>query len=345
MTIKAKPGGKVIQNPSDLDGERDGHKGPGYQAQTSETCSPENEVQLIVGALPQPAAQYDGDALQPMLEHLEDSERMPQTLAADTHYGSDENVQAAAEKGVELISPVAGKAPEGDAMTVGDFTVDPDTETVVQCPVGHMPLASKHDPDTGKTRTAMDPDVCAQCEKRKGCPMGDHRDGRHMDHTAKERRPDTRRRAQSTPEFKERYKIRNGIESTNSGVKRRTGLGRLRVRGKKSVYHSILSKLCGWNIFRASAAKKMRAFVAQKMGAAELPALILHILHTVRSLWWTPQARGRSNASGASPIGARLLSPNYVKTLLSEPSDQGLSCLHPDHLIDSERDAREGLRI
>ena len=116
--------------------------------------------------------------------------------------------------------------------------------------------------------------------------MEEHRGQTRMDHTAKERRLDTRRREQATPEFKARYAIRNGIESTNSGVKRRTGMARLRVQGKKSVYHSILLKLCGWNIFRAAAAKKMRAFVAHKMEVAEKSALILRILHTVPRLSW-----------------------------------------------------------
>ena len=286
VEVKAKPGGDIIQNPSDLDGTRDGHKGPGYQAQISETCSPENEVQLITAALPQTAAETDQEALPLILDLLEQSRLMPNTLVADTHYGSDENVCAAAQRGVEVISPVSGQTPKTDTMTVGDFTVNPETETVERCPAGHTPVRCEHNPETGKTRTYMNPEVCAQCPQRAQCPMQEHRGQPRMDHSAKERRLDARRREQATPEFKARYGIRNGIESTNSGVKRRTGLGRLRVRGKKSVNHSILLKLFGWNTFRAAAAKKMRAFVAQKMGVAEKSALILRILHMVPRLSW-----------------------------------------------------------
>ena len=95
--------------------------------------------------------------------------------------------------------------------------------------------------------------------------MKAHGSHRSMEHTAKQRRLDTRRRYQATPEFKKRYALRNGIESTNSGLKRGPGLGRLRVRKRRSVYHSILLKVGGWNIQRAAASKKMRAWVAQKM--------------------------------------------------------------------------------
>ena len=55
VVVKAKTGGDCVQNPSDLDATYDGHKGHGYQVQIAETCSPENEVQLITGALPQTA--------------------------------------------------------------------------------------------------------------------------------------------------------------------------------------------------------------------------------------------------------------------------------------------------
>ncbi|MCU0913545.1 MAG: transposase [Planctomycetes bacterium] len=45
-----------------------------------------------------------------------------------------------------------------------------------------------------------------------------------------------RRREQQKEVFRTRYRRRSGIESTNSGLKRRTGLGRLRVRGRARVF-------------------------------------------------------------------------------------------------------------
>src|SRR5208337_2379081 len=57
--------------------------------------------------------------------------------------------------------------------------------------------------------------------------------------------------------FKERYAMRSGIESTNSGLKNRLGLGRLRVRGRGSVFRVIWHKLAGWNVLRAAASKKL----------------------------------------------------------------------------------------
>jgi hypothetical protein len=265
VEVKKKTGGDVIQNPSDTDATYDGHKGPGYQVQISETCADENEVQLATSAIPQTACESDADAAEPVREDLKESELLAGEMLADTLYGSDENVQASAADGMELVSPVSGKAPDEDTMTIGEFEVDDATETVQSCPAGHMPIKSEHNPDTGKTRTEMPPDVCAACPDKQRCPVKQTRNGCHFEHTAKQRRLDHRRRNEKTDEFRKRYTKRAGIESTNSGIKRRTGMARLRVRGKKSVFHAIILKVAGWNIFQASRSEKMRQFVAEQM--------------------------------------------------------------------------------
>ena len=69
---------------------------------------------------------------------------------------------------------------------------------------------------------------------------------------------DSRRREEQTEVFRDRYRKRSGIEATNSLLKRVTGLGRLRVRGRPGVFHSILLKVAGWNLLQAARALAMR---------------------------------------------------------------------------------------
>jgi hypothetical protein len=261
VIIKKKTGGNVMQNPSDPDATYDGHKGQGYQVQISETCHPENEIQLIICALPQTAVEPDTTAISEVLDNLEESELLPQEMFADTHYCSDENIQAAAERGVELVGPVqcGSISDKGvDHLNVDDFDIDEETEKVVCCPAGHKPALSMHDKQTGKTKTVMPSSTCSQCEFCKECPIEKCRDGYCLYHTAKQRRLAGRRREENTDVFRDRYRIRGGIEGTNSGLKRKTGLGQLRVRGKPRVFHSILLKIVGWNILRVAACAKMR---------------------------------------------------------------------------------------
>ncbi len=77
--------------------------------------------------------------------------------------------------------------------------------------------------------------------------------------TDKQKRLETRRKREATEEWRSRYKARSPIEGTNSAIKRRLGLQRLRVRGRISVYTTVHLKIAGWNISRAAAAPSMRA--------------------------------------------------------------------------------------
>jgi len=48
-------------------------------------------------------------------------------------------------------------------------------------------------------------------------------------------------------------------------VKNRLGMGQLRVRGRGSVFRVIMHKLAGWNVLRAAASKKLRAWVTERV--------------------------------------------------------------------------------
>jgi hypothetical protein len=276
VTVRQKTGGDITQNPSDPDATYDGHKGPGYQVQIAETCSDANEVQLITAALPQTASEYDGDALVPVLEQLQRSGLAPEEMLADTHYGSDENVQAADGHGVELVAPVPGREPASkaaDALSIDDFAIDERTGNVEACPAGHAPLSVEHETvpnddgtTTRTTRIEMPAAACAGCPFFEQCPIDRTRDDRYSaSFTDKQQRTAARRREQDTDAFRERYAKRSGIESTNSGVKNRLGLDRLRVRGRGAVFRVLLLKLAGWNVLRAAASGKLRAWIATKM--------------------------------------------------------------------------------
>lgn len=216
VQIKKKTGNQVMQNPSDPDATYDGHKGPGHQVQLSETCRDENDVQLITSAIPERAHEQDSDAVEPVIEDLEEKGLLPDELIADTHYGSDDNVQHCADKKINLISPVSGPPPK-------ELPQNP---------------------------------------------------------TEKQQRLQQRREQQDTPQWRDDYKIRAGIEGTNSAIKRKTGLARLRVRGALSVDYAILMKVAGWNILRAACSKNMTGYLP----AREIKKLLIEPISTLVEL-------------------------------------------------------------
>jgi hypothetical protein len=286
VKVRLKSKADALQNPSDPDATYDGLKGQGYQVQLSETCSEENEVQLIVAALPQTAAEHDANAVEPVLEPLQEQNRLPESMLADTAYGSDENVVMAEGMGVELVSPVAGTKPE-DAMpeaapagagsspppameplSIDDFAIDERTGKVTACPSGKIPLTVICDKAAATTTVEMKSEDCKTCPFFDACPMQKKGEKFQMSYTDKQRRLDERRRQQQTDPFEKRYAKRSGLESTNSGLKRRLGLGRLRVRGMERVAPALYLRVAGWNMLQAtksaSLKEKVRAILAAR---------------------------------------------------------------------------------
>ena len=162
-------------------------------------------------------------------------------------------------------------------MNIDDFNIGEASEEVICCPAGHQPESSVYDGQTGKTRTIMPESACGQCDYVGQCPVKKNRNGYGLDHTAKDRRIAGRRREEATDVFQERYSLRGGIEGTNSGLKRRTGLGQLRVRGRPRVFHAIYLKIAGWNILRASVCAKIREIVYERANAAILGLQLPHL--------------------------------------------------------------------
>ncbi len=293
ITLVSKTGGDVVQNPSDPEATYDGHKGAGYQMQLSETCHRDNEVQLVTTAVPQTAVASDSAALPAVLDALEGDQLLPESLLADALYGGDDNVQEAAGRGVELVAPTKQGARQLEAdptaathqkLSLDDFAIAEATETIQWCPADHTPHTSVFDPDRGKTTTTMPAQVCSPCPLLDRCPVRKVRGVYRLEHTAKQRRLAARRGEEQTDDFRDRYRTRGGIEGTNSGIKRRTGLGRLRVRGQPRVFTEMLLRLAGWNILRAAVCPTLRERVAERALAAFAGTLCRRFLAVIRQV-------------------------------------------------------------
>ncbi len=241
-----------LQNPSDPDAGYDGHKGQGYQVQIAETYrTAENEpaLSLITHVAVESAAQHDSGALLPAIEGAQQLGLPPKKTLADTAYGSDENHQQAAKLGVELIAPVPGKKPQTE-LSLADFSFS-DDEKVSACPQGQVPFQQSLNK---KTRTAFfTHSTCDSCSKRSQCPVLDGKKGRRLCYDSKQLRNARRRAFQATPQFKQDYRFRAGVEATMSQFDRRTGVKQLRVRGFKNVAFCATLKAAGINLIRATA--------------------------------------------------------------------------------------------
>jgi hypothetical protein len=288
VSLKDKTGGDIVCNPSDRDATLDGHKGSGYQVQLCESYSPENSVQLIVAAKVETACAHDSRAINWLLDHYQEHGHTPEELLADTAYGSDENFQKCARGRawtsplepdnqptsapiVQLISPTSGESPEKDrddeTLGVLDFAYDAETNRFTHCPAGKELHRAHYKKSPEQHHLLMLGDDCLECSLHDRCPMHGNWMLYELRVPGKQLRLAQRRAREKTETFRQQYRMRGGIEATNSIVKRVTGLGRLRVRGRPSVTRSALLKVAGWNVLRAATA--LRRAATEQNGAED----------------------------------------------------------------------------
>ena len=264
IKVTVKPAKEIsidsLQNPSDPDAGYDPHKGQGYQMQIMETYQPEKQDEkipkLITHVEVEPAHIHDSHALLPAIDDTKKRNCSPDELLCDTHYGSEDNVQKAQEKGVTVIAPSPGNTPK-KSLGLNDFTCDPKTQYVIQCPEGHHPQKTYR---TKKDRLCANftKETCLACPRRTDCPVQIGKKAAYLRYDDAMLRHAQRRAHEETPEFKSKYRWRSGIEGTNSHLKHDIGASRLRVRGLPAVRFAGTLKALGLNIMRSARAMNAR---------------------------------------------------------------------------------------
>lgn len=271
-----------LQSPHDPDATY-GHKGKGYEVQLAETCEKDNPYQVVTAVAVNGAHESDQNATLPIAEQLMESGLMPDELFADTNYGSGENIVDCAELGIDLRAPVqdptkskpvsrswdapvepqpasetevppasAPSFPAEPPLGLEDFRFSTTFDEVIACPAGHAPRAQHTDAAERTLWAEFEEAHCANCPFADRCPTRRKASG---DRTLRARRNQAatahRQREQQSPEFREAYKVRSGIESTNAELKGRHGAGSLRIRGQDRVHLVMTLKALALNIKRA----------------------------------------------------------------------------------------------
>ncbi len=229
--------------------------GKGFQVQVAETCDTDNTVQVVTHVDVEGAHESDQHAVVPTVDALDAKGCKPTELLADTNYGRGQNIVDAAEHDVALVTPACGSAsqPAEGEVTRDDFEFSADGQRLERCPQGHAPIEQGPSGPNGTRRTArMDTAHCAACPLLAACPARFHERAETMTFTGSPAEGATaaRRRAEQTSAFKTRYRIRSGIEATNSEYKGPYGGGRLRVRGHPAVARTVKLKFMALNIRR-----------------------------------------------------------------------------------------------
>ena len=251
-----------VLNPADPDATYNKRRGVGYMVQVMETYSDVDEEQaedatppdLITHVAVGPMNVHDGSSLEPALADVEARKIKPSVVLADSHYGSNENLERAKQQGVEVISPsMPPKGSKQEKLTLERFELD-EAGRVTRCPQGHRPVMTSVGPD--KIQVLFDASDCSSCPFRSSCCASavGRQEPRHQ-YTHDRVRQRARRLADQSDAFRDRYRWRSGIEGTMSRLKHQMGMASLRVRGRSLVAYVAFLLALGLNIHRVATYK------------------------------------------------------------------------------------------
>jgi hypothetical protein len=242
--VLAKTGDQLsassLQSPDDLEAayrEKAGRAHRGYVANISESCDPENSLQLITKVQVEPNNTDDARMLVEALPNLKERTDLD-TIYTDGGHGSPQADEALTEHQVTQVqTAIRGRTPHPDKLHLSDFEIkqtETDKPVQITCPHGQQVVVK-----TGSKRKGFvahfDDAVCQACPHSQAgqCPARPgKRDVRFRLYFSQQQAQIAQRRRRSAAKKKEGRNLRAAVEATVREVKHPFPAGKLPVRGK-----------------------------------------------------------------------------------------------------------------
>ena len=219
----------ILQNPADPDATyrfKSGKHHHGYVANLVEDV--DDRASIISDYDYQTNIYSDSQFIKDSMETLGDQEEAL-TIVADGAYGGEDNRSIAKEKNIDLVTTnFQGKSPED---VFADFEFSPDGKKVLRCAGGQIPITNKYSPKTEQCRITLSREKCNMCPYKDQCKPKFHKTKTSKVLSWKTVSRAKQLRYMKTPEFKKLAKIRNGVESLPSILRRKYDVDKMPVRG------------------------------------------------------------------------------------------------------------------
>lgn len=220
----------------------------GYKVHLSETCEPD-APNLITNMATTLATVHDSVTVPDIHDSLAERDCLPGEHWVDAGYPTaGQVVTARRDHGIDLHGPMAASTAAGADGPFGQdsFTIDWDREQVT-CPNGIVSTQwaeRRSQQGLPVIRVRFSPADCRSCPHLRDCvnsPTAQRRELNLRQDRDEHETVRTARAEQRTDAWKERYKIRAGVEGTISQAVGRCGLRKSRYRGlaKTSLQHQL----------------------------------------------------------------------------------------------------------
>jgi len=234
-----KDGAGVIRSPYDSEAQTGKKRDTvwlGYKVHLTETCAlPEEPMRphLIVQVQTTVATVQDVEMTATIQEELVKAGIKPEEQIVDTGYVEADLLASSQQRGIKLVGPTmpdsSWQAKAGKGFDLAHFSIDW-TTLQATCPQGQQ--SSRLSQAGKRMEVVFATEVCAACPVRGDCTRS-QTTGRvlHLRPQAAHEALQAQRQVEQTPEFRQQYALRSGIEGTLSQAVRGMGMRRSRYDG------------------------------------------------------------------------------------------------------------------
>ena len=220
----------ILQNPSDPDAtyrSKAGKEYQGYVANLEESVGKNGSV--ITNYQFEQNNYSDSQLLKDNLERTKPQDEET-TIIADGAYSGKENHDLAAEKNIRLINTDLSGKPVDDILA--DFVFNEAGTKVLRCPAGYEPKSCGYTGSKSQQfHVSFQREQCANCPHRNRCKAKIYKRVSSVTVSIKSHERAKQQRFMGTEEFRNLFKIRNGVETLPSLLRRQYHVDRMPVRG------------------------------------------------------------------------------------------------------------------
>jgi len=245
-----------LQSPDDLEStyrEKNKKHYKGYVANLTETCDPDNDLQLVTKVQVAANSVDDAKLMEEALPNLKERTEL-KTLYTDGAYGSPVADQAMQDNKVEQIqTAIRGRAPSTEKLNLADFEIkqtESGKPTQITCRQGQT--VAVHPSSQKKGFVAhFELEVCQTCPFLEKCPtQKGKRDARFHLRFSQQQVNMSQRRKRSQMHLQEGRNLRAAVEATVRQVKHPFPASKLPVRGRFRVTCMVIGSAMTTNVRR-----------------------------------------------------------------------------------------------
>jgi hypothetical protein len=226
----------------------------GYVANLTETCDPENDLQLITKVQVAPNNTDDSQLLAEALPNLQERTDLD-TLLTDGGFGGEASDTALDGQDIKLIqTAIRGPKPDSHQFHLADFDIHfdpPGNPSDITCPYGQkVPITPGR---TTGLQARFDPEMCATCpfQQEGRCrARPQKRDPRYLLALTPKQVRAAQRRKHFLEHLDQGQNLRAAVEATVRSVKHPFRSGKLPVRGQFRVTCLVIASAIHVNVRR-----------------------------------------------------------------------------------------------